>query len=209
MDSRTSFLAQDPDERIVRWGWVFWIAWLAVGGALLLGDYRSGVVGLGAVLAAPFWALWLLWLVYRLARAGVRSLRRLNVDDGLHYEFDGHPIRIEFDGDAIRRPMYSRRSAPSAMLAIRNGCGKSRAAMAWRHRLLQGSSAFPKEGSPRGSTAAPVVPRPSSLAGSSSRSSLRTAVGGNSRGLPRTATEPRRAGRLVGGIMRCCPGKVS
>jgi hypothetical protein len=102
MDSRVSFLAQDPDERIVRWGWVFWIAWLAVGGALLLGDYRSGVVGLGAVLAAPFWALWLLWLVYRIARAGVRSLRRLNVHDGLHYEFDGHPIHIEFDGDAIR-----------------------------------------------------------------------------------------------------------
>jgi hypothetical protein len=102
MDSRSSFLAEDPDERIIRWGWVFWIAWLAVGGALLLGDYRSGVLGIGAVLAAPFWALWLLWVVYRIARAGARRLRHLNVEGGTHYEFDGHPIRIEFDGDTIR-----------------------------------------------------------------------------------------------------------
>ena len=104
MDTRSSFLAQDPDGRIVRWGWVFWIAWLAVGSALLLGDYRGGVLGMGVVLAAPFWALWLLWVVYRITRAVVRGriLRPIGAEGELHYEFDGHAIHIEFDGDAVR-----------------------------------------------------------------------------------------------------------
>jgi hypothetical protein len=95
-----SLLERDPDERIVRWGWVFWLSWLLVGGGLLLGDYRGGVVGIGAVLAAPFWALWLLWLLYRGARPVLRWLR-LPAAHGNHYEFDGHPVRIAFDGDEI------------------------------------------------------------------------------------------------------------
>lgn len=100
---RGSFLSQDPDERTVRWGWVFWFAWLAVGGALLRGDYRAGVIGIGAVLAAPFWALWLLWALYRGARLFMRGTRSwAHPTDGLHYEFDGRRIRVEFDGDAIR-----------------------------------------------------------------------------------------------------------
>ncbi len=103
MDRRFSFLSQDPDERVVRWGWVFWLAWLAVGGALLLGDIRGGVPGLGAVLAAPFWGLWALWALYRGARVVLRWLRQSGWQEwsGQYYEFDGRQIRILFDGDDI------------------------------------------------------------------------------------------------------------
>jgi hypothetical protein len=100
---RESFLVRDPDERALRWGWVFWFAWLGVGGALLLGDYRAGVLGIGAVLAAPFWALWLLWALYRAARFGMRRLRHSGWQqwDGRYFEFDGRQVRILFDGDDI------------------------------------------------------------------------------------------------------------
>jgi hypothetical protein len=103
MDRRLSFLAQDPDERTVRWGWVFWIAWAAVGGALLLGDYRGGAIGIGAVLAAPFWALWALWAAYRGLRAYIRwqGAAAWGVPNGQHYEFDGRRVRVTFDGDNI------------------------------------------------------------------------------------------------------------
>jgi hypothetical protein len=103
VDPRTSFLAQDPDDRIVRWGWVFWIAWAAVGGALLLGDYRAGALGIGAVLAAPFWALWILWPVYRAMRAFMRWQRASSwgVQQGQHYEFDGRRVRVCFDSDDV------------------------------------------------------------------------------------------------------------
>jgi hypothetical protein len=103
MDTKTSFLSTDPDERIIRWGWVLWLAWLAVGGALLLGDYRGGVLGLGAVLAAPFWALWFSWALYRgvrvlsrwIGQAGIRQWR------GRYYEYDGRQIRIRFNDDDV------------------------------------------------------------------------------------------------------------
>ena len=103
MDHRLSFLSQDPDERVLRWGWVFWFSWLAVGGALLLGDIRGGVPGLGAVLAAPFWGLWALWALYRGARLVLRWLRHSGWQEwsGQYYEFDGRQIRIVFDGDDI------------------------------------------------------------------------------------------------------------
>jgi len=75
VDRRLSILSQDLDERVVRWGWVLWVSWLAVGGALLLGDIRGGVAGLGAVLAAPFWGLWAFWALYRGASLVVRWRR--------------------------------------------------------------------------------------------------------------------------------------
>jgi hypothetical protein len=103
VDHKLSFLSQDPDERVVRWGWVFWFSWLAVGGALLLGDIRGGVSGLGAVLAAPFWGLWALWALYRGARLVLRWLRHSGWREwsGQYYEFDGRQIRILFDRDDI------------------------------------------------------------------------------------------------------------
>jgi hypothetical protein len=103
VDSRDSIFGRDPDERVVRWGWVLWFAWLAVGGALLLGDYRGGVLGMGAVLAAPFWSLWALWAIYRGVRILLRWLRQSGARawSGSYYEFDGRQIRIRFDGDDI------------------------------------------------------------------------------------------------------------
>jgi hypothetical protein len=96
-------LSQDPDERTLRWGWVFWFSWLLVGSALLLGDLRGGVPGVGAVLAAPFWALWLLWLFYRGTRWVLRRLSHGHSMEwhGRHYSFDDRQIRIVFDGDAV------------------------------------------------------------------------------------------------------------
>jgi hypothetical protein len=98
-----SIFSRDPDERVIRWGWVFWFCWLAVGGALLLGDLRGGAPGLGIVLAAPFWALWLLWAFYRGACTAVHWLHRSGRSQwsGRYCEFDGRQVRIEFDADAI------------------------------------------------------------------------------------------------------------
>lgn len=103
METHESFLSRDPDERVVRWGWVLWFAWLAVGGALLLGDYRGGVLGIGAILAAPFWGLWILWAVFRGGRLLLRWLKQSGARDwsGNYYEFDGRQVRIQFDGDDI------------------------------------------------------------------------------------------------------------
>ena len=98
-----SFLSRDPDERVVRWGWVFWFAWLGVGGALLLGDYRGSVLGIGLVLSAPFWAVWLMWPLYRGARVLWRALRHAGMEpwDGRYYEFDGRQVRILFDDESV------------------------------------------------------------------------------------------------------------
>jgi hypothetical protein len=103
VDRKLSFLSQDPDERVVRWGWVLWFAWLAVGGTLLLGDFRGGAPGLGAVLAAPFWGVWALWALYRFARSIVRWMGHSGWHEwsGQYYEFDGRQIRILFDGDEV------------------------------------------------------------------------------------------------------------
>ena len=103
VDPKLSFLSRDPDERVLRWGWVLWIAWLAVGSALLLGDYRGGVFNVGLILAAPFWALWLLWALYRGARLVLQWLShsRWKPWNGRYYEFDGHQVRIIFDAEDV------------------------------------------------------------------------------------------------------------
>lgn len=105
MEFRTGLLIRDPDPRVVRWGWVLWFSWALVGGALLLGDYRGGVPGIGATLAAPFWVLWALWMLYRGIRAALRWHAALTWGNapGASYEFDGHRIRIGIDdhGEAL------------------------------------------------------------------------------------------------------------
>lgn len=103
MSFRSGFLARDPDERTLRWGWVFWFSWLAVGGALLLGDIRGGIPAIGLVLAAPFWALWLLWAIYRGLRFALRLLHGAGWSrwSGQYFEFDGRQMRIVFDGDEV------------------------------------------------------------------------------------------------------------
>jgi hypothetical protein len=103
MSRGPTVLDRDPDERTLRWGWVFWWSWLLVGGSLLYGDWKGGAIGIGAVLAAPFWALWALWLLLRGARFALRHLRHapLAAWDGRYYAFDDRQMRVSFDGAAI------------------------------------------------------------------------------------------------------------
>lgn len=97
------WLERDPDERVVRWGWLIWIAWGVIGGSLWLTDLKAGAGALSLVLVAPFWGLWLLWPVYR----GARAVWRWQSDstfaewNGTYYEFDGRQIRMLMQGDSI------------------------------------------------------------------------------------------------------------
>ena len=77
MARAASWLEQDPDERIVRWGWMIWVAWGVIGGALFLNDVKGGTGALSLILVAPFWGMWLLWPTYRFIRAMVAlAIRR-------------------------------------------------------------------------------------------------------------------------------------
>lgn len=98
-----SFLATDPDERVVRWGWTLWLLWGVIGGALVLADSKSGTLGFALVLTAPFWASWLLWPLYRGLRVWISWQAEGAWGDwqGNYYEFDGRQIRVLFAGDAI------------------------------------------------------------------------------------------------------------
>ena len=103
MTRAASRLEQDPDERIVLWGWLIWVAWGVIGGALFLYDIKAGRGALSLVLVAPFWGIWLLWPAYR----GVRAWWRWQHEgawgewNGTYYEFDGRQIRILMQGDLI------------------------------------------------------------------------------------------------------------
>ena len=103
MTRAASWLEQDPDERIVRWGWMIWLAWGVIGGALFLTDVKAGLGALSLVLVAPFWGLWLLWPVYRAARRWWhwQSEGAWAEWNGTYYEFDGRQIRILMQGDSI------------------------------------------------------------------------------------------------------------
>jgi len=101
--ARPSFLASDPDERVVRHGWRIWVIWGVIGGALLLVDRGSGTLSFALVLTAPFWALWLLWPMYR----GLRRWATWQAESawtewqGNYYEFDGVQIRVLNKGDSV------------------------------------------------------------------------------------------------------------
>ena len=103
MARAASWLEQDPDERIVRWGWMLWVAWGVIGGALFLTDVKAGTGTLSLVLVAPFWGMWLLWPTYRAARGWWRwQYEGAWVQwNGTYYEFDGRQIRILMQGDLI------------------------------------------------------------------------------------------------------------
>ena len=98
-----SWLEQDPDDRIVRWGWMLWVTWGVIGGALFLNDIKTGTGALSFILVAPFWAVWLLWPTYRFIRAWWRwQYEGLSAEsNGAYYEFDGRQIRILMQGDLI------------------------------------------------------------------------------------------------------------
>ena len=95
--------AIDPGPTVLRWGWLLWFGWTVIGTGLLSEDLRSGNFVFAAVLAAPFWVLWALWPAYRLWAVGTRRFARSRwrIRQGEHFEFDGHPVRVVFDGDSI------------------------------------------------------------------------------------------------------------
>ena len=103
MARAASWLHQDPDERVLRWGWMLWVAWGVIGGALLVNDIKAGTGALSVVLVAPFWGMWLLWPMYRFMRAWWRWQYEGAWADwnGTYYEFDGRQIRILTRGDSI------------------------------------------------------------------------------------------------------------
>lgn len=96
-------LAPDPGPVVRRWGWFLWVTWAVIGSGLLGEDIKTGAVGLGLVLSAPFWALWLLWPLYRAWAVSTRWSRhsRWQAWQGNYYEFDGQQVRVLFEDEQI------------------------------------------------------------------------------------------------------------
>jgi len=96
--------ADDPDARLLRWGWLAFFAWTAIGGTQLWHSLRAGEDALvGVALVAPVWAAWLLWLLWRGAvalRLAARQ-RTLGRWQGSYFEFDGRQIRVLFQDEQI------------------------------------------------------------------------------------------------------------
>lgn len=103
MQTRPPLFQIEPAPHVVRWGWLLWLLWLVVATALLIDDFKSGVLSVALVLSAPFWVLWAGWPIYRGLGVWRRWQARGSRDrrDGGHFEFDGQPIRIFFDGERI------------------------------------------------------------------------------------------------------------
>jgi hypothetical protein len=102
--ARTSLpkLADDPDARLVRWGWIAWGAltvFLAIRYALL----RGGASGMQILTSVQLAALWILWPLYRGLRALWYWLRAAPYAawNGNYYEFDGRQVRVLFDDDTL------------------------------------------------------------------------------------------------------------
>lgn len=97
-------LASDPDARLVRWGWIAWLAfaiylvfrWLGV--ANTSADDAWGWLGV-----APAVAIWLLWPIARGGLAGWRWMRSapLQAWNGRYFEFDGRQMRVLLDENDI------------------------------------------------------------------------------------------------------------
>lgn len=97
-------LAEDPDVRLLRWGW---LAWTVTALLLLWAWWRSGTFDPTSMLAwtwvAPGIALWLLWPLWRGARAYWQWARAQPIAEwhGSYFEFHGRQVRVLFDGDEI------------------------------------------------------------------------------------------------------------
>ena len=94
----------DPDARLLRWGWLAFAAWAPIGGAQLWQAMRAGDDALvGLALAVPAWAAWLLWLSWHVTSALRRTAVRRAYGrwHGSYHEFDGRQIRVVLDGSAI------------------------------------------------------------------------------------------------------------
>ena len=96
--------ADDPDAGLLRWGWLAFFVWTAIGGAQLWHSLRAGEQALvGIALVAPVWAAWLLWLAWRGAVALRLAARQgaLGRWQGSYFEFDGRQIRVVFEDERI------------------------------------------------------------------------------------------------------------
>lgn len=101
---KPGWLTQEPDARAVRTGWLAWVTWTVIGGALLFEDWKLSATIFNLVLTAPFWALWLLWpllrLVYRVRHWACIEPRA--AWQGGYFEFDGQRLRVRFvEEDAL------------------------------------------------------------------------------------------------------------
>ena len=94
----------DPDARMLRWGWLAFAAWTVIGGVLLILSLRAGAEGsTGIAFVAPLWAAWLLWLLWR-AAVNARhwvGQRAYGEWHGNYFEFDGRQVRVMFEDDDI------------------------------------------------------------------------------------------------------------
>lgn len=102
-------LADDPDARLVRWGWIAWSALTVfiVIAALALGsgaakDPRRWIA---AALLGAFWLLWPLWrgggALWQWMRAAPH--RAWN---GSYFEFDGRQMRVLFEDEDEDNEVY-------------------------------------------------------------------------------------------------------
>lgn len=95
-------LAGDPDARLVRWGWIAWIA-LTLILALRFAFSGGDAATIQFVSSVQLAALWILWPLYRGLRALWHWLRDSPYAawNGSYYEFDGQQIRLLFDDETI------------------------------------------------------------------------------------------------------------
>jgi hypothetical protein len=94
----------EPDDRLVRWGWLAFAAWTVIGCEQLWQSLRAGEDALvGTALVTPLWAAWVLWLLWRAAIAARRAAKRraLGRWHGRYYKFDGRQIRVVFAGEQV------------------------------------------------------------------------------------------------------------
>lgn len=97
-------LAEDPDDRIARWGWFLWFVWLVVGGVLTARAAREGgLANIVVVVLVPFWGAWLLWLAVRGRRwlHGWVAAGAWGEWNGSYFEYDGRQMRVLFAGDDV------------------------------------------------------------------------------------------------------------
>jgi hypothetical protein len=97
-------LADDPDGRLVRWGWIAWFVltlFIAIA-ALALGTGAAAEPGrwLAAAVLVAFWLLWPLWRGGGAAWQWMRAAPH-RAWNGSYYEFDGRQMRVLFDADEV------------------------------------------------------------------------------------------------------------
>jgi hypothetical protein len=93
-------LPADPDARLIRWGW---IGWMALTLFLVVRFVAMGGSAISFIVTVQIAALWILWPLYRGGRALWHWMRAAPYArwNGSYYEFDGRQIRVLFDEDTV------------------------------------------------------------------------------------------------------------